>query len=75
MIKEKSFMVLVKAGSKKTEFLGFDKDRGTYVVAVAAPAKKNKANIGLVKFLTKLTGRMVVIKSGLSSRLKIVDVV
>ncbi len=65
--------ILVKPNSKKTEVLGWDEERKAFRVAVAAPAEDNKANIALVKFLSKLSKKRVRIVSGLSSREKIVE--
>lgn len=45
---------------------------GKYKARIAAPAEKNKANKELVRFLSKWLGRKVMIKSGLTSREKLV---
>ncbi len=74
MIKDNVFSVIVKPKSKKTEFLGFDKDKNAYKIALKAPAQNNKANIELVRFLSKLTGKNARIKSGLKSKLKIIEI-
>lgn len=62
-------VVRVKPNAKKTEIL----DSGEEVrVAVAAQAEDNKANVELVKFLSRLAGRRVKIVSGLTSKRKVV---
>lgn len=62
------FSVRVKANSSRTEILSFDQD--ILLVAIKAPADKNKANTELVKFLSKELGCAVRIKSGLTSKEK-----
>lgn len=62
--------VLVKPNAKKTEVL--DWVDNTVKIAVAAPAEDNKANVELVKFLSKLAGQRVKIVSGLTSKRKVV---
>ena len=63
-----SLRVRVKTNMKKDEILS----RGDcWVVAVAAPAIDNKANVRLVKFLSKELGRQLRIKSGLRSKEKV----
>lgn len=64
------FSVKVKPGARKDEVVSWD--GRVLVVAVAAPADKNKANVELVKFLTKTLGHPVRIKTGLASKEKIV---
>ncbi len=63
--------ILVKPNSKKTEILGWDEERKAFRVAVAAPAEDNKANIAVIKFFSKLTGKRVRILTGLKSKEKI----
>lgn len=50
---------------------GFD---GMYYVKVKAGAEGNKANIELLKLLTRYFKKEVKIKSGFTSRVKIVEV-
>lgn len=69
-LQEGFLKVSVKPNSSSTEITGFDEARGELKVNVSAPADKNKANIEIIKFFSKLTGREVKIKSGLSSRRK-----
>ncbi|HLF54372.1 MAG TPA: DUF167 domain-containing protein [Candidatus Nanoarchaeia archaeon] len=64
--------ILVKPNSKKTEVLGWDEERKAFRVAVAAPAEDNKANIAVIKFFSKLTGKPVRILTGLKSKEKII---
>ena len=62
----------VKPSSKKSGVLGFDKDR-ILRVEVKAPAQDGRANIELIKLLSKYFGGQVRIKSGLSSKNKIIE--
>lgn len=62
--------VFVKPNARKSEIIS--SEGSTYRVAVAAPAEKGKANVELVKFLSKHTGKDVRIISGLTSKKKIV---
>lgn len=68
-----NFKVLVKPNANKTEILGYDKK--ALKIAIKAPADKNKANLELIKFLSKQLKRKVRIKSGLTSKEKVVCVV
>ena len=60
--------IIVKPNAKKTEILG--EIDGILKVSVAAPAEGNKANLEIVKFFSKLTGKRVRIVSGLTSKKK-----
>lgn len=73
MIKDRVFSVIVKPKSRKTELLEYDAKRKAYIILVSAPAEGNKANIELVKFLSKYIGKKVWIKSGLKSKNKIIQ--
>ncbi|MBU1975020.1 MAG: YggU family protein [Nanoarchaeota archaeon] len=64
--------VIAKPNSSKTEILGWDEQKKALRIAIAAPADKNKANRELVRFLSKRLGKKVCIKSGLTSKEKVV---
>ncbi|MFH1917208.1 MAG: DUF167 domain-containing protein [Nanoarchaeota archaeon] len=64
--------VVVKPNAKKSEIL--EQGDGFLKVAIAAPPDKNKANKELIRFLSKHLKKKVRIKSGLSSREKVVEV-
>jgi len=64
-----SLFLKVKPNSPKTEILDCEKNNIT--LAVKAPADKNKANIEIIKFFSKLTGRRARVKLGLNNRRKI----
>jgi uncharacterized protein (TIGR00251 family) len=72
-IKNKKLAVRVKPNAKKTEVIEFDKDKHLLNIAIKAPADKNLANIELLKFLTKETGKKARIRFGLTSKEKIIE--
>lgn len=75
LIQNITFKVIVKPNSKKTEILGVDKQKKAVKIAVNAPADKNKANLELIKFLSKKLKKKVRIKTGLNSKEKIITIV
>ena len=64
--------VLVKPNSRKTEIIKI-KDN-VVKIAIAAPAEDNKANIELIKFVSKMLKRKVTIISGLKSKNKLLKI-
>ena len=71
-IKDNKLKILVKANASKNEILGWDKDKQTLKVAIKAEPEKGKANKEIIKFFTKLFKKKITIKSGLTSRQKII---
>jgi uncharacterized protein len=63
--------VVVKPNSKKSEVLGKD-ELGRLKVAIAAPPEDGKANKELVRFLSRHLNREITIKSGFSSKRKLI---
>ena len=59
--------ILVKPDASKDEIVGFDELRQAWRVSIASPAVKNKANIAVIKFFSRLSKKKVRIVSGLSS--------
>lgn len=72
-IKEDIFKAIIRPNSKNNEITGFDKEKDAYLIKIKAKAEDNKANMGLIKFLSRALGRKVKIKSGLKSREKIIQ--
>ena len=72
-IKEDIFKAIIRPNSQDNEITCFDKEKGAYLIKVNAKAEDNKANIELIKFLSKALGRKARIKSGLKSREKIIQ--
>ena len=63
--------VYVRPNKPKTKLVGYDKEKKCYIIEVKAKPKNNQANIELIKFLRKLTGKHIVIQSGKTSRRKV----
>lgn len=72
-IKDRIFKVIVKPNSRKNEILGYDEEKQAYIVNIKKRAEDNKANIELIRFLSKYLGRKARIKSGFKSREKIIE--
>ena len=70
-----SLKVVVRPNSSKNEILGYDDARKAVKIAVKAPAEDNKANIELIKFVSKQIGHKVKISSGLTSKEKLLKLV
>ena len=72
-IKEEIFKVVIKPNSLSNEIIGFNKDKGEYLIKIKARPEDNKANKELIKFLSNVLGKRVKIKSGFKSREKIIE--
>ncbi|MBU0471814.1 MAG: DUF167 domain-containing protein [Nanoarchaeota archaeon] len=72
LIVNSRFRVRVFPNAKKNVLKGF-KDN-IVLVDIAAPADKNKANLEVVKFFSRLLKKKVSIKSGLKSKDKLLFV-
>ena len=72
---KKHFKVLVKPNSNKTELIGYDCNKEAWKIALKAKPENNKANVQLIKFLSKQLKKKVRIKSGLKSKLKTIELV
>ena len=75
MIKESIFKVIVKTNSLENKFGEYDPIKKAYPLSLKARAENNEANKALIKFLSKQLGKHVRIKSGLTSKEKLVQVV
>jgi len=73
-IQGNKFKIIAKPNSKENKIIGFDKARNAYRIAINAKAEGNKANIELIKFLSKLLKKRVKISSGLKSKQKIIEI-
>ena len=74
-IKNNRLKVKVRANSYENKILDYDKERDMLNVSIKAPAVKNKANLELMKFLSKLTKKRTNIVRGLNSKTKVVEFV
>ncbi|MFH2021630.1 MAG: DUF167 domain-containing protein [archaeon] len=66
-IKNNTLEIIVKPNAKKNELL---LENGRIKAAIKAPAEDNKANLEIIKFFSKLTGKKVRIISGITNRHK-----
>ena len=73
-IKEPKFKIIAKPGSRENKIEGFDSGRKAYIVSVRAKPEDNKANIEIIRFLSKLLKKKIRIASGLKSKEKIIEV-
>ncbi len=62
--------IIVKPNSPKNKIISFDECRNAYRVEIKAKPEDNKANIEVIKFFSRLTGRQVRIINGLKSKEK-----
>lgn len=69
------FKVLVKPNSEEDKIESFDKDKNLYRISIKARPEDNKANVELIKFLSKLLKKRVRIVSGLKSREKMLEII
>ncbi len=72
-IKEPKFKILVKPNSKENKIEGFDNKRNAYIIRIKARPEDNKANIEIIRFLSKFLTKKVRIASGFKSREKIIE--
>jgi len=70
--KNNCLKIIVKPNSSSNEILDFDSEKQALKVSISAPADKNKANLEVIRFFSKLLKKKVRIKSGLKSREKLV---
>lgn len=74
IIKNKNYIkIIVKPNSNKNKIISYDRDKNELKIEISAPAEDNKANIEIIKFFRKLTGKNVRIKSGLTSKKKLIE--
>ena len=64
--------IKVRVNKPKTQIVSFSD--GIYLIDIKEKAENNKANIEIVKFLSRLIGQRVRIVSGLKSKKKKIDV-
>ena len=73
-IREDNVKVILKPNSPKNKIVKFDSERNAYIVEIKAPAYNNKANIELVKFLSRFLKKDVKIIRGFKSREKLLRI-
>ena len=65
--------IIVKANSKKEE-IEYDDEKNIYIVYVKSQAKENKANMDIIKLISKFSGKPVKIIKGMKSKIKIINI-
>ena len=73
-IQSKRFKIIVKPSSKESKVEHFDKERNASRVNIRAKPEGNKANIEVIKFLSRLLKKKIKIVSGLKSKDKIIEI-
>jgi len=73
-IKNNHLSIIVKPNSPKIEILKWDEERNALRVNVHAKPEDNEANIEVIKFFSKLLKKKVVIKSGMRSHEKLLEI-
>ena len=63
--------IKVNVNKKKTEIVSFN----PFILNVKEKAEKNKANLEIIKFLSKYFGKRVRILKGFKSKRKIIDLI
>lgn len=74
-IKESKFKIIVKTNVRENKIEGFDNERQAYRISIKAKPEDNKANIELIKFLSKSLKKKAKIISGFKSREKIIETI
>jgi uncharacterized protein (TIGR00251 family) len=70
-LNDSTLEIIVRPNSSKNEIIGYDLARKALKVNIKAPPENNKANIELIKFLSKETKKKVKIISGFTSKKKV----
>ena len=68
------FKIIAKPNSPKSEVKCYDAGRQAYLINIKAKPEGNKANIEIIKFLSKLTGRKARIVNGFKSKEKLIKI-
>ncbi|MGV8172226.1 MAG: DUF167 domain-containing protein [Candidatus Woesearchaeota archaeon] len=74
-IKNSYLKILVRPNSPKTEIIGWDESRSALRVNIHTKPEDNEANMEVIKFFSKLLKKKVIIKSGLRSKEKILQII
>lgn len=65
--------ILAKPNAPKTKIIGFDETKQAVKISIAAPPDKNKANLELIKFISKKNKKRVKIISGSKNKEKTLE--
>lgn len=69
----KKFKIIVKTNARENKILPFDSEKNAWRVEITEPPEKNKANIAIIKFLSKQFNKKIRITSGFTSKEKICE--
>ena len=73
-IKQGIIKVILKPNSPKNRIIKFDSEKNAYRIEIKAPAQENKANLELIKFLSRSLKKNVKIIKGLKSKEKLIKI-
>ena len=73
-IKQGIIKVILKPNSSKNRIVKFDFKRNAYRIEIKAPAQENKANLELMKFLSRSLKKDVKIIKGFKSKEKLIKI-
>lgn len=65
--------IIVKTNQKHSS-VTFDGEKNSYLVCVKSPPENNKANVEVIKLMSKHLGKKAKIFSGLTSKKKLISV-
>lgn len=68
------FKIIVKTNARENKIICFDTEKNAWKIEITEAPEKNKANIAIIKFLSKQFGKKVRIISGLKSKEKILEI-
>jgi len=71
---KRRFLIHAKPNSRKTELLRYDEQGDFFTVAVKAPPVEGKANEEIERYFSKLLKKSVVIKTGHTSKRKLLEI-
>lgn len=74
-IQNRKFRIIVKPNSKESKIQGFDREKNAYRISIKAKPEGNKANMEIIRFLSKSLKKRVKIASGLKSKEKIIEII
>jgi len=73
-IKQGIIKVILKPNSPKNRIIKFDSEKNAYRIEIKSPAQENKANLELIKFLSRSLKKDVKIIKGLKSKEKLIKI-
>jgi len=73
-IQSNKFKAIIKPNSKENKIIEFNRENNIFRINIKAKPEDNKANIELIKFLSKSLKKKVRIVSGFKSREKVVEI-